>query len=75
MVVFTVLMDIEVAKGSIGLYLAGFIVELSHLLYADDLWNFCRGNMKSLRALEGMFVKNSAWSGLVKNKLFLSVSC
>lgn len=62
--VFSVLLELEVAKGKIDLFRTGSQEKVSHLIFADDLLVFCKGEVHSLLALEGLFAKFTVWSGL-----------
>lgn len=66
MEVFSVLLEFEVAKGKIDLFRTGSQEKVSHrsVGFADDLLVFCKGEVHSLLALEGLFAKCAVWSGL-----------
>lgn len=74
---FTVLVEIEVKKGSICLPRTNYGV--SNLIFADDVLVFCRGDCSSLSTVANVFKTFADLSGLITNKdksvLFLSKSC
>lgn len=43
------------------------MLKISHLIFADDLLFFCKGNLNFVQALLGMFDRFSRTSGLVAN--------
>jgi mannosylglycoprotein endo-beta-mannosidase len=61
-------MDLATIKGSIQNYKRGRNLQISHLLFADDLLVFCRANTKSFRGLNILLKDLNRNTGLSMNK-------
>jgi len=71
-------MHLAILTGKIQLIKRG-TQEISHLLFADDMLVFCRGNTSSVTALNSILEDMYLFAGLEmnkqKSKLFLSKGC
>lgn len=74
---FTVLLELEILHGYLSIPKSNFGV--SHLMFADDILVFCKGDLSNLLVVEKVFKLFAEMSGLQisneKSVLFLSQSC